>query len=180
MAAILYHNLGLRFDTPTINLYFPADDFIRFVSDLHYYIDKADLVEYPTTEVDFPVGVLGTGNRAIKIYFEHYPTFANARDKWNERKQRIHYDNIYIMMGYHHGATMTTIEHFEELPYAHKVMLTGQEFPQFPHTFCVPFANDHGHLADVWHLIYEKYNMGHRLFEHFDYVRFFNNEPYSK
>ena len=71
MGVIIYHNLGLRFDTPTVSLYFPADDFIKFVNDLQYYINKADLVECLDGDVDFPVGILGKGEKAIKIYFEH-------------------------------------------------------------------------------------------------------------
>lgn len=176
MAAILYHNLGLRFDSPTINLYFQGNDFVKFANDLPYYIKKANLVETSDESVTWPVGILGEGEQAIKIFFKHYPTFKNAKYKWEERKQRINYNNIYIVMGDDYGVTVDTIRQFEGLPYQHKVMMTGKPFPQFPHTFCVPHSNLNGHLADAWAQFHENYLLGHRYFEKFNYVKFFNNE----
>lgn len=178
MAAIIYHNLGLRFDTPTINLYFQADEFLKFVTDLRYYIQEADLVEDQQAGHDFPVGILGEGAKAIRIYFEHYKTFDNAKTKWEERKQRIHYDNLYIIMGEHHGATRETIENFEKLPYVHKVMVTCHDYPEFPDTFYLPHCNDQGQLSDSWATLHAIYFVGHRLFEAFNYLDFLNNKGF--
>ena len=35
---ILYHDLGLKFLSPTINLFFRAEDFIKFCENLDYYL----------------------------------------------------------------------------------------------------------------------------------------------
>ena len=34
----------------------------------------------------------------IEIHFNHYISFEEAKNKWDERKRRINYDNIYIVM----------------------------------------------------------------------------------
>ena len=46
IGGIIYHRLGLKFLTPTINLWFNQKDFIKFISNLQYYLDqKLNFVE---------------------------------------------------------------------------------------------------------------------------------------
>jgi uncharacterized protein (DUF1919 family) len=42
----------------------------------------------------FPVGSIGD----VVIYFMHYTSFKEASIKWNERKKRVNYENIFFIM----------------------------------------------------------------------------------
>lgn len=92
----IYHDLGLRFTSPTINLWIGAKDFLKFVKDLKYYLEDCELSEIKDSNEENPVGILGEGNKKVTIHFTHYPNFKIAKEKWNSRKKRVNYDKIYI------------------------------------------------------------------------------------
>lgn len=62
-AGFIYHQLGLKFLTPTINLYFYPGGFLQFVQNLHYYLEDCSLVEDQQVEEGFPVEMLGNGEQ---------------------------------------------------------------------------------------------------------------------
>ncbi len=74
---MILHDLGLKFNTPTINLLFEASDYIKFVSDLDRYLSE-DLVE-AESDKPYPVGLIGD----VRVYLMHYKSFNEAKDKWN-------------------------------------------------------------------------------------------------
>lgn len=82
-AGRMYHNLGLRFDSPTINLAFSRQDFCKFCANLRYYLDQ-ELI-FIGTDKRFPVALLGD----IYIDFVHYTSKEEAEEKWNERKKEF-------------------------------------------------------------------------------------------
>ena len=99
MAGLIYHRLGERFNSPTIDTSIQTEDFIKFISNLDYYLNM-DVEEIEVEDTDYPVGVIrGNGVLSdIRINFVHYDTFDNARKKWNDRKKRIVKDNMYVII----------------------------------------------------------------------------------
>lgn len=97
------HELGMEFKTPTINLQILPEDFPRFCKNLKTYMDY-ELVEchdFTPYEVNkfikmfggipkMPIGLIGD----VLVCFQHYETFKEAKEKWEERKLRIDYDHI--------------------------------------------------------------------------------------
>ena len=71
---VMLHDLGLRFDTPTINLFFLPKDYIKFVSDPQKYFN-AEITETKVDKVPYPVGIL----LDIRLFFMHYKTFEEAK-----------------------------------------------------------------------------------------------------
>lgn len=55
---------------------------------------------------------MGDGKKRITVEFVHYATEEEARLKWEERKARIHWDNLYIMTC---DSSTTSLEDFELL-----------------------------------------------------------------
>ena len=55
------HDLGLRFNSPTINLYIQPNEFINFVKNLKDYV-RCELEEIHDASVGFPVGRLSLSN----------------------------------------------------------------------------------------------------------------------
>ena len=91
IGGIIYHELGLQFLSPTINLWMHDKDFYKFANKLEYYLSLS--LRFVESEENYPVAYLGD----IPIHFNHYKTAEEAESKWNERKARIKYDNIFII-----------------------------------------------------------------------------------
>ena len=94
---LIYNYLGLEFFSPFINLSVSTKDMIKLMSDFSHYM-KCDLefstMKYNETSHDYyPVGRIDD----VELKFIHYSNFAEAKEKWIRRKQRINYDNLLYM-----------------------------------------------------------------------------------
>lgn len=93
---LVLHSLGLRFNTPFINLFLNEIDFNKLVSNFsHYMNQELEFVQEgfdPILESNYPIVKLDD----ITLHFNHYPTFEEANNKWNERKKRLDYDNLFF------------------------------------------------------------------------------------
>lgn len=92
IAGEIYNDLGLRFMSPTINLFFREKDFLKFVLNLQEYI-SCDLV-FVNNHGGYPLAQLDD----IQVHFLHYLSEDEAAGKWNARCKRIDYDNVYVIM----------------------------------------------------------------------------------
>lgn len=119
IAGVIYHELDMRFDSPTINLYMTAEDYIKFLEDPKYYLNQ-EIKEVIDKERKYPVGKIDD----IKLYFVHYPNFYQAYNAWNRRKERINWENLYIMFVERDGCTEEIVQRFLALPYKNKVIFT--------------------------------------------------------
>ena len=116
IGGVIYHDMGQKFLSPTINLYFMANDFIKFVQNLEYYLNQ-ELIMREDTEV--VTGVLDD----IEIYFLHYHTNEDALTKWNERKNRINMDKIFVIKTDRDGFDDNSLEEFKKIKY-NKALIT--------------------------------------------------------
>lgn len=114
---ILYHDLGLQFLSPTVNMYMKAEDFIKFCENLRYYCSVDKMIECTDKSIvgdrKYPVAKLAD----IYLYLVHYKSVEEAQRKWNERKKRINYNNIIILNNDREGMTDALMDRFENLPY---------------------------------------------------------------
>lgn len=118
---LVYHNLGLRFCSPTIDLYFTQKDYMAFLQGLEGYL-QADLREVTDAPESFPVGELTCDGKSIRIYFMHYRNFAEARQKWDARRQRVDLNNVYIIWQTMYLSPQDA-EAFERLPWPNKMVI---------------------------------------------------------
>ncbi|MFK3588071.1 DUF1919 domain-containing protein [Lactobacillus sp. 23-2] len=168
VGGVIYHDLGLQFKSPTINLWFTPKDYLKFLFSLNKYL-SIDLVEETKKDVDYPVGLLGD----IHLYFLHYKTFAEAKSKWNSRKKRINEDNIYVTFTDRDGFDDDDFQGFLALPYKHKILLAGNKRYESKYTHIISKHSEDGHLGDIF-TVRNKFT-GKRLLDEFDYVSFLNN-----
>lgn len=95
IGGMIYNNLGLRFLTPTINLWCTAEDLSKIAGNPEKYFSQD--IEFIHNDPDYnynhPVGRI---DDAV-IYFTHYKTEKEAASKWYERRERFNYDNVYII-----------------------------------------------------------------------------------
>ena len=108
IGGIIYHDLGLRFLSPTINMYISNPDFIKFACNLKYYMSQ-DL-RFIKSEESFPVAMLDD----IVLYFNHASSNEEAAENWKRRKERINYDNLYFIFYYREGMTLEQIREIEK------------------------------------------------------------------
>lgn len=91
IAGIMYHKLGKKFLSPTINLWMEDEDFIRFVRNLDDYLSQP--LRFVNGIDATPTAFCGD----VLIHFNHYKTNNEAETKWNERKLRINKHNLFII-----------------------------------------------------------------------------------
>lgn len=158
-AGTLYHDNGMKFLSPTINLAFDGPDFCNFCENLQYYL-KQELIEVKTDAVPYPVGRLGEN---IEVRFVHYKSFEEAKRKWEERAKRVNYKKIFIMCTDRDGMNLPEcIERFDNLPYP-KIMFSAKNYHKKWNIYCPCFKNDDcvgvmTGIADLQgHRFYEKY-----------------------
>lgn len=89
IGGVLLKDLKQRFNTPTIDLYFNAGDFVRFLQRLDYYLSEKITISFHSnnlqTTTNYPVGNI----KDIEIHFLHYDSIHEAEERWNIRKERI-------------------------------------------------------------------------------------------
>ena len=130
----VYRYFEIEYLSPTIGLYFFADDYVKFCRNLKYYIGqelqfisvdkskhKDKLVERNTK---CPIGVLDD----IEVVFLHYKSEQEALEKWNRRSKRINWNNIVFKFSEQNCCSMKEIVEFDELPYDRKIIFTTKDY----------------------------------------------------
>lgn len=166
--AMILHDMQCRFNSPFVNLFISADDFIKFLKDPKKYLN-AEPVEISSKKA-FPVGKV----EDITVYFMHYKSFDEARLKWVERSKRVDMNNLFIMMTDKNGCTEKHIAEFDNLPYKNKVIFTHKPYPQYKSAYYIKGFEDKkevGTLSDDKSGFFKR-----RWLDDFDYVKFLNGE----
>lgn len=160
------HDLGLRFNSPTVNLYFHIGDFVKLLENLKYYLS----LELKEAKWDkYPIGMLGD----IKVKLLHYKNFQEAKEKWDERCKRIDFNNLFILATDQDGCDYSIIKRFNELPYKNKVMLTNKSYPEFENTHYIKGFEE---KESVGFLFEYKGITGKVYYDDFDFISWFNQD----
>lgn len=115
----------MKFLSPTINLFFEPEDYIKFVENLQYYL-KLELEE-DTAQESYPVGKLGD----IRIFFLHYASFDEAKRKWGERCKRINWRRIVCIFTDQGECGKDLVERFSRLPYNKLMFVSTTEYLEY-------------------------------------------------
>lgn len=142
-------------------------DFIKMVENLEWYM-HGQIVELYGEE-NYPVGFLND----IKIHFRHYDNFDEAVLKWEKRKKRINWDNLFII-GDSRNEDYEVIQRFDRLPYKNKVIFSLIPYPEFKSFFYVKaFKKKWGVMTD-----FKNQFLKRRYLDDFDYIAFLNGMLY--
>ena len=165
IGGVMYHDLHLPFLSPTINLFFKPDSFLKYVERIKYYNEKE--IEEVLGKEKYPVGKI----EDIEIHFLHYSSFQKAKDDWNRRKKRINYENIVVIMTDWEIRTKEMVESFGRIPYP-KILLTNKHL-KYPWCQYISGFDSQKWLGNT----IEYFRWGKRYYEQFNYVEFLNNAP---
>ncbi len=125
IGGVIYHELGLKMLSPTINLYIKPCDFVKLASSPREYLSK-EVFEIQQQEFDFPV--LGLGD--ILLFCNHASTFIEAKEAWDRRKERFNYEKYVIMMSERDGCTYQDLKAFDNISHKYKVVFVHKNMPE--------------------------------------------------
>lgn len=175
--AALYHDIGSRFYSPTILLQILPSQYPKFCKNLKKYM-TLEVTEYKDislkhmsemyhllggTKPYFPVGMLGD----IAILFQHYNTFAEAKEAWDRRKDRIDYNHVgYIFVL--ERENKEAAKEFGDLNLPHSALFM-RDFD-----VDVPIIHHQYHIPEGMEYLARSPETGQRFFEaNFDRTAFF-------
>ena len=168
IGGLLFHDLGLKFLSPTVNLMMLQTDFFKFIMNMDYYL-SCDLEFYEQDVYDFPCAYLGD----INVNFTHYRSSEEARSKWNERKERIIKDNMYIFLEERDGLSKEQIQQLNSLQVRGLVIFTANEYKDIPYAVYIKKYKKDGEVGNI---LKRSILTGSREYEkYFDFVQWFNN-----
>lgn len=167
---VISHDLGLKFLSPTVNLFMVAENFIKFCENLEYYLQIDNIEELVDETRNYPVGKL----EDITLYFVHYKTFEEAREKWLERRKRVDLKNIRIFGCDRDGMTDELMNRFDKLPYP-KVLFTHLPIKRANTYYIKGYEQD----KEVGFVLEGVGWRGKRIIDQFDYITFLNEGNYD-
>lgn len=146
---IVSRDRHLPYNSPACGTYFFSKDYLRFLSDVHRYLDT-ELEELPVRESRYAEELVSLHGENVvlgrmedvEVVLLHYPTFAEAKEKWDRRKQRIRWDNLLVKYSDQNGFVPEDFETFRALPFANKLFLTTN--PEYASEFTRV-------IPDKWH-----------------------------
>lgn len=147
-----YESYNLIKQSPTVGLFFWASDYIKFISNIQYYLNQKlyfidpknsryyDMLKATHGYGTYPVAKLGD----IEIFFMHYSSEQQVIEKWNRRIKRIDWDHILYKFNDQNGCTEKDIRNFANLPLKNKICFTvNDKFCQFPNVIKIKAPKSH-------------------------------------
>ncbi len=160
----MLHDLGIAFNSPFVNLYIDAKDFLKYLKDPKKY-NQMDFKEI-ASEHEYPVGMLGD----LTFYFVHYKTFDEAVTAFKRRIPRISYDNLFVIFIERDDCTYEDLKEYDNLPYKNKIVFTHKPYNDIKSAFYIEGFENDGSLGNI--IGWDK-KLGRRIYDKFDFVKWF-------
>lgn len=158
-----YYNLVKQ--SPTVGLFFMADDYIKFLTDLKGYL-SAELTFVSPSESKwkdneivksdkrwgmYPIGKLEVkkldgNNENVEIFFLHYKDEQETIKKWKRRIERINWDHMLVKFNDQNGCNEEHISKFDQLPFLHKIFFSVYEHPECKSAIHIKAPKSHKYI----------------------------------
>ncbi len=142
IGGVFYHDMGMEFLSPTINLFFKAADFVKFVKGLDHYLACEPDMRWG---LEYPIGRLDD----IDVYFMHYNTCEEAKAAWERRKKRINRDKIVVLSTDMEGFDEAVFEQWKTIPFPKVLFTANPAFANEPGTVFYPEYQSLGCVPDL-------------------------------
>lgn len=185
IGGVIYHDMGVQFQSPTVNIYIRPHDFVHFCENIHYYLQLPLVEEAYNQKIGYPVAMLGD----IKLYCKHYFSFDDVKMSWEKRKKRIDWDHSYFIMTDRDfvppiSVTKTicacseeTIRKFNNLPFQNKVCIVQNKNYVQKYESCRQLMKgcDKNCVGIITNIIGLSGKRMYQYVKNFDYIRFIND-----
>ncbi len=170
LGGVILHDLGLPFNTPTINLFFRThEEFIYFVQNIDD-MQTITMHEVHSDEYDAPVGEFKHNGHTVGIIFQHYKVFQSGYDKWTQRMKRLDLNKIVVLLE-SPDVSPEIVKAFSQIK--HKKAIISKPIQDVP-DYYVPLD-----IYDNWHpgkvLEYKSLFSLKRWVDDWDYISFLND-----
>ncbi|MFT4145644.1 MAG: DUF1919 domain-containing protein [Mobilitalea sp.] len=132
----IYHCLGLKFNSPFINIGIGSSDYIKLLSDLDHYLSmplemKNDNILTAYNGNDWssvsdsagePIGKLDD----VNLHLIHYESFEHSKELWDKRLARFNKNDIFVFMVIENDSVA---EAFDNLPFKNKLGFYFKDTP---------------------------------------------------
>lgn len=156
---LVYQFFNIKYNSPTIGLFFCPDDYLNFVSNLkryinielekvnledsHNYVFLADHIKKGDYKSNLIIGKLDD----VEIIFLHYSSFEEAKEKWQRRCSRINYDKILYKFNNNNGFNIEHYYRWNSINLGNKIFISDiKAIGESEQTYYVPrsLSNDNG------------------------------------
>lgn len=142
IGGVFSHDMGQEFRSPTVNLFIPAADFIKFVNNLEHYL-AAELElhwgeEYPVGKVD-----------DVELHFVHYETCQQASEAWERRKKRVDLSKVLVLSTDRDGFDEVVFEQWKTISYPKLLFTARKEYADHPDALYFPKYEEFGCVPDL-------------------------------
>lgn len=165
---LILHDLGLRYNSPFVNLFIGAEDYIRLLSDFESYMEK-ELCFIKKEGCSYPVALLGD----VTLHFVHYESSRQAAEKWEERRARMDLSRCFVLFSEQDGCTEEHLRAFDALPFENKAVFTHKPYGDVGSAVYIPGFEQQGQVGSLYR--YKGWR-GLKYYDDFDYVSWFNGE----
>ena len=142
IGGVFYHDMGVQFKSPMINLYLTAKDFVTFALNLDYYLS---LKLRMTWGEKYPIGYLDD----VVVYFMHYNTCQEAESAWERRKKRIKQDKIIVLCTDMEEFTDEVYVRWKQIPYPKVLFTAKRKYANKDGTVFFPEYENDGKVSDL-------------------------------
>ena len=122
VAGRMLHDLGLRLDTPTVNLWMSFPDYLTFTEALPFSLDGT-LHQVHGLDERTPVADWMFSGGIVRLHFIHSPSFATAKRDWERRIVRVHPNPVFLVAADNTNATHEELSRFLRLPFPKKMFV---------------------------------------------------------
>ena len=140
----------MPYQTPFIGMFVFSPDYIKMLKNIKYYLSgdiSLQFVRESKYLEDFdnryPIALLDD----VELHFLHYADENEARQKWQRRLERMHWDNLYFKFNDNDACTYELMKEFEELPYKGKVIFSSKNYSDLPSLIHFKSAEKQGHVG---------------------------------
>ena len=141
----VYRFFGIAYNSPTIGLFFFAEDYIMFLRELEGFLNiELEFIsrkESKHSEVlmnkeyeGVPIGKLCYKGNTVEIVFLHYRSEKEAYEKWTRRVKRVNLNRLLIKNSYQNKCTEEILEQFAMLPFKNKIFFVHKPFIEYDFT----------------------------------------------
>jgi len=172
LGGFIYQHYNIEYRTPTLGLFFLARDYVKFLSDIKFYLSKElEFInpkesmyyeDFKNSELsmEFPIAKLYD----IEIFFMHYKNEEEVIEKWTRRIDKINWDNLIIIFAENETCNLDIIKQFDALPFSNKICFTRDDHKEIKSSCFIEEMKDPNRLWDV-----------ETIMKHFDITEFINN-----
>jgi uncharacterized protein (DUF1919 family) len=168
-ATFIYKKFGLPYQSPFVNLFMFADDYIELLKNFSpsildnlKFIEKKDSKyqkELKTNEAlkdYYPIGLLSNN---IELHFLHYKSEQDVLDKWQRRCKKINWNRLIFKFSDGDNCTDEHIKEFDKLDFKNKVCFTAKPYKHFKSVVFIEKYKHKDRVVDEWKSFHKYYDI---------------------